>query len=245
MRNILFVLMLSCINFVACSSMKQKKNKPSETATAYPFVLKYDRGPCFGKCPVYTFFLLSDHSGLVQSKANLTTSPGWYQAHLDQEAVAEILELIEPETWWTPDLGNQPEISDLPATSLSYFHQKGLRTMHIKSRTTAELENVFEKISLLVSESQWATTEIRPIDIPGPLMTDVIVQLKPDVDINTWMKKFDTFGIQLKRKLTPNQPYYLVTKVPEMGDANDFLQHIKRDPDVVNAQWDEHVKTRE
>ena len=245
MQNIFLALTFSTLLFSACKSMKQKASDPSETATAYPFVLKYDRGPCFGKCPVYTFYLLSDHTGLVQSKANLMPSPGWYQAQLDQEAVAEILELIEPESWWTPDLGKQPEISDLPSTSLSYFHQKGLRTMRITSRTSAELENVFEKISRLVSEGQWTATEIRPIDIPGPLMTDVIVQLKPGVDINTWMKKFDTFGIQLKRKLTPNQPYYLVTKDPDMGDANDFLQHIKRDPDVVNAQWDEHVKTRE
>ncbi len=245
MYNISVLLICMGTISIACSSMKQKASDPSETATAYPFVLKYDRGPCFGECPVYTFYLLSDHSGLIQSKSNLTVTPGWYQAQLDQEGVAEILELIEPENWWTPELGKQPEIPDLPSASLSYFHQKGLRTIRIQSRTSAELENVFEKISRLVLEGQWTATEIRPIDIPGPLMTDVIVQLKPEVDINSWMKKFESFGIQLKRKLTPNQPYYLVTKDPDLGDANDFLQYIKRDAEVVNAQWDEHVKTRE
>ncbi|MDQ3015890.1 MAG: DUF6438 domain-containing protein [Bacteroidota bacterium] len=240
-----FCFVLTLILLTGCSTVKQKRGAPSETATAYPYVFKYDRGPCFGQCPVYTFYLLSDHSGIVQSKSNLTAQPGWYLAPLDQEAAAEILELIEPETFWTPHLDEQPEIADLPSSSLSYFHQKGLRTIRIQSRTNTDLENVFGKIGHLVSEGRWELTEIRPIDIPGPLMTDVIVQLKAGIDVDMWMKKFERFGIQLKRKLTPNQQYYLVTKDPELGDANDFLQYIKRDEDVVNAQWDEHVKSRE
>ena len=100
-----------------------KKNYQSNvSADAKPFILKFERGPCFGRCPVYSFYLLDDHTGLVNAKGFFLDSAGWYSSNLDQESIAEILELIEPREWWLPNLQNQPEISDLPSSSLVYQH---------------------------------------------------------------------------------------------------------------------------
>ena len=58
------------------------------------------------------------------------------------------------------------------------------------------------------------------------------------------MKKYDAYGIKLKRRLNPNAQYYVVTKNPDLGSANDFYQHIKLDEEVVGAQWDKAVSPR-
>lgn len=246
MKYLLLLILISPAIF-SCTTQKNNQSQATSTVTdtIQPYVLKYDRGPCFGQCPVYTFYLLSDHTGLVNSKANLMPESGWYHTQLDQEAIAEILELVEPLSWWTPDLRDQPEIADMPSSHLSYWHKDGLRTISIQSRTSHSVEIVFGKLGHLVSEARWAVTDLRPVESPEQPQTNVIVQLKPGVEIESWMKKFDRFGIHLIKRLTPNQAYYVVAKDESKGSSNDFLQYIKRDADVIDAQWDRAVGKRE
>src|SRR5688500_11849582 len=229
----------------SCTTPKQNQLTTTSSDSLRTFVLKYERGPCFGQCPVYAFYLLSDHTAIVNAKANLMDTAGWYYSTPDQEAIVEILELLEPMEWWMVDLKDQPEIADLPQVSLNYHHPKGIRRMTIQSRTTHSLETVFVKLNHIVTESLWVKTDMRPYEIPEPARTDLIVQLKEGVDIHEWMKKFDSFGIQLKKRLSPRGQYYLVSKHPEKGYSNDFLQSIKLDPDVVDAQWDNQLQRRD
>lgn len=242
--NLIFLLLPLCTQ--SCKTKQPLHTNSPATDTMMPYVFKYERGPCFGQCPVYSFYLLSDHTGLLYAKANLLDTPGWYFTQLDQESIVEIIELLEPAEWWSPDLGYQPEIPDLPPTTIIYHHPLGIRNITVQSRTTSSLENVFEKVNKLVTEGKWESTLIRPFETNIPdKRTDVIVQLKPGIDIQTWMKKFEHFGIQLKKRIAPNQSYYLVSKDPVTGNSNDFLQYIKLDPDVIDAQWDMPVKQRE
>ena len=228
--------------FTACSSPKTSASD-QVTPGMESWVIKYQRGPCFGECPVYAFYLLKDHTGLLYVHANLL-EPGWYAASLDHESVNDLLMLLEPKAWWDEDLSDQPEIADLPSLNLTYLHTEGVRTIHVKSRYSNAQSNVFEKLNHLVSESQWVTSELRPLEMAQASETDVIVQLKEGVDIHEWMKKFESFGIVLKKKISPNQHYYLVSKNPSMGNANDFFQLIKLDENVVDAQWDKVTEQR-
>jgi hypothetical protein len=104
---------------------------------------------------------------------------------------------------------------------------------------------VLRKLNHLIQHEQWIKTAKRPAMLQVPESLDVIVQLKEGVDIQHWMKKFDAYGIRLKKRVAPRQPYYVVTKDPARGSANDFLQYIRQDEDVVNAQWDRALQIRE
>lgn len=240
----LTLLYAFALTISSCASKKEVNSTQQLNTESKSYILKYNRGPCFGQCPVYTFYLLSDHTGLVYSKSNLMDTTGWYSTPLDQESVVEILELIEPASWWNQNLANQPEIADLPSSSLTYYHQQGTRTLTIQNKTTQPLEDVFGKLSHLITESVWIATNLRPLE-SASTPENIIVQLKDDIDIQRWMGKFDRFGITLIKRLSPNQNYYLVTKDPAMGNANDFFQYIKADVDVVGAQWDKEIKERE
>ena len=238
--HIMFVI---CMAMISCKTHKQNQ-VAEEHKDVKKFVLKYDRSPCFGQCPVYTFYLLDDHTALVYAKANLMDSSGWYFARPDQESIVEILELIEPESWWLQDLKDEPVIADLPSVNLVYYHPKGVRNVSIQSRTSHAFEMVFGKLNHIVTESRWEPTGLRPDEIPEKELTNVIVHLDQDADILQWMKKFDAFGIRLIKRIAPNQQYYLVAKDADKGNANDFLQLIKRDPEVIDAQWDRKLEER-
>ncbi len=237
------ILMCLAILIVSCQSSKNTAVTDQITPELKSWVLKYQRGPCFGQCPVYAFYLLSDNTGLIYVHANLL-EPGWYSAPLDQESVHEILMLFEPEAWWHEDLSGEPEIADLPLLNLTYWHAQGLRTLTVRNQFSRSLSYVFEKLNHLIEEGRWMTTDLRPLESPEVPQTDVIVQLKEGVNIHVWMKKFERFGIQLKKKIAPHQQYYVVKKNPAMGDSNDFLQYIKIDIDVIDAQWDLTMEQR-
>ncbi len=241
--QLIFLVCLSLL-IVSCKSSKKATVAPDQiTPELKPWVLKYQRGPCFGDCPVYSFYLLSDYTGLVNVHANLL-APGWYAAPLDQENVDEIITLLEPYNWWHEDISDEPEIADLPMLSLTYYHAQGTRTLAVQNKISSSLVHVFEKINHLVEEGRWKPTELRPLETPEAVKTDVIVLLNLGVDVHEWMKKYDRFGIKLKKRVVPNQQYFVVSKDPLMGDANDFLQYIKLDRDVIDAQWDKSVQPR-
>lgn len=236
--SFLFIILLT-----ACHSAKKSSMSETTTPGLKSWTLKYQRGPCFGQCPVYAFYLLSDNTGLIYVHANLL-EPGWYAAPLDNEAMREVLSLMERHAWWHEDLSSQPEVSDLPLLNLTYFHPDGIRTLTVQKQFSASLSHVFDKLNHIVSETHWMPTEIRPLETSSEPQTDVIVQLREGVNIHDWMKKYDRFGIELKRKISPRQQYYLIKKDPARGDSNDFLQYIKLDGDVVGAEWDKVLKLR-
>src|SRR5688500_4034276 len=209
-RMKMYFILITYLFVISCTPKPNHLLSTSQNGLI-PFVLKYDRGPCFGQCPVYTFYLLQDHTALVYAKANLMDTSGWYHSNPDQESIVEILELIEPAEWWSPRLTNEPEIADLPHVSMTYAHPQGVRTISIQSKTTNSLENVFEKINQIVSNCMWKPTALRPMEIESSEPTNVIVQLKPGVDINEWMGRYENFGIQLVKRVSPNQQYYVVS----------------------------------
>jgi hypothetical protein len=170
--------------------------------------------------------------------------PGWYYADLDEESVHALMTELEPEAWWNEDLRQQPEIMDLPARSIVYKHKDGLRWFVVGGRTSDNAEYICGLFDELIQASQWIPTDIRPIDPEVPQPSDVIVQLKDDVDIYRWMQKFENFGISLVKKVAPNLQYYVVTWDLNKGTANDFLQYIKHDREVIDAQWDQALNGR-
>lgn len=238
-----FIVLIATLLTPACKSSKSSKEPPVHT-TVTNWVLKYERTPCFGECPVYVFYLLTDNSGLIDVRYNLL-EPGWYAADLDQESVHYLLEDLEPEGWWNEDLSDQPEIADMPGRSIVYKHKEGLRWYALGSRTSAKAEDIFGQLDHLVSEGRWEPSILRPLNPELPEPTDVLVQLKEGVDVNIWMQKYTSFGISLKKRVSPNLNYYVVSKKNDQGAANDFLQYMKHDEDVIDAQWDKELSVRE
>jgi len=249
MRTILSLLFI--VGFAAittsCKCTKHTSSSEQGVSSAAPapgtWILKYDRGPCFGTCPVYVFYLMGDHHGLVQVKANLMT-PGWYYGELAQEELEQLLTMLESDRYWHPDLRDQPEISDQPSHHLEYKHPSGLRTLDAQSKFNNDLSNLFSKLNHLVSEAKWEATTLRPIDVPPSTNLDFIVQLKPDIDPVTWIKKYDSFGAAVKKKISPSQTFYLVSKDPAKGSADEFFQLLKKDQDLIGVQLDSQTEKR-
>jgi hypothetical protein len=195
---------------------------------------------------VYTFYLLKDHTGLMQVKQNLM-QPGWYAAPLDPREVDALLSMLESDKYWHPDLSDQPSISDQPSHYLEYHHPAGDRRLTITDKINTDLSNLFKELNHLATESKWQTTSLRPV---GPETThsanDIIVQLEEGVDVNTWLKNYQSnYGATVKRKISPNQNFYIITKDPAKGSIDSFYQALKRDRYIVSVSFDKGSRNRQ
>ena len=235
-------LLLGVMVIIGCKSYRAGKGNEASVAGGkeVPWILKHGRGPCYGQCPVYEFYLLEDHTGLIEVKANLM-EPGWYESPLDQESLHYLLADIEPQAWWDEDLSDEPVIADLPSLSLFYKHKEGMRSFFSQGKMSDAKSHVLQQISHLVTEARWQPTLRRPLSPDPPQPTDLIVLLQDGVNVQEWMKKYQSYGIKLKKRLNPDAQYYVVTKNPEMGTANDFYQYILRDEQVKGARWQQDV----
>ncbi len=245
MNYSLFIVLMITLWTGGCKTSKSSKADASKVVMPKEtnWVVKYERSPCFGDCPVFVFYLTIDNYGLIDVHHNLMT-PGWYYADLDEESVHALILDMEPAEWWREDLSQQPEIADLPGRSIVYKHGDGLRWYAVGGRTSEQSEYIFGIFDKLIDDAQWHPTDLRPVEPNAPEPSDVIVQLEEEVDINTWLIKFENFGIRLVKKVAPNLNYFVVTWDRNKRTANDFLQSIKHDPDVVNAQWDQALNGR-
>ncbi len=205
------------------------------------WVLMYDRGPCFGQCPVYTLYVSSGNTGLIQVKGYLM-EPGWYQASLGKEDMDKIKSRLDDPAWWTMDLGIEPEMADLPLTSIAYQHASGLKEIQFRSRINHELSSLFQRMNHVVENAIWEPTTLRPKIRQEP--TDIIVQLKPDVSLDTLLTHYKAFNLTLKRVISKRQHYYLLAKSPGSGSSNDLIEYLRLDPDVISAAWDKAIEPR-
>ena len=77
-------------------------------------------------------------------------------------------------------------------------------------------------------------------------MNDMIVELEEGVDVNAWIKNYQSnFGATIKRKISPNQNFYLITKDPDKGSIDTFYQALKRDRYLVSVSFDKETKYRQ
>ncbi len=244
MRIVLFFFAGIVLLTTACTSSRKASHAKGSESSDMAWVLKFNRGPCFGTCPVYTFYLLADHSGLLEVRGHFLDT-GWYHATLDQENIHYLLQDIEPDTWWNSIRIEEPMIQDMPVMSLTYKHIRGWRQFVTQGREDHELVQVTHQLDQLVQQEVWTKTKIRPLHPEIPEPTDVIVHLREGVDVQRWMEGFKSFGIEFQKRLTPRQSYYLVSKTPSMGSPEDFINTIKSDPNVIDAQWDRPVLPRD
>lgn len=246
MRYIYLILLgLPVFLGAGCTTTKGKTSTGDVGRATYDqsWVLKFSRGACFGQCPVFDFYLLEDHSGLVQSRGYWLDA-GWYRSSLDQEALDEMLTMLEPQSLWSLGDDTGPEIADLPSMEIAYRHPDGWREYTANSRTPDQWLDLFSRIYTLVNEQHWEPLDVETAVEPAPGNTDVIVRLDENTDIVKWLAKYQRYGIMMKRRLSPSMPLYVFSRDPKRGDADDFFRDLQSDPQVIQVQWDRPVVRR-
>ncbi len=217
--------------------------------------LMLKKGPCFGKCPVYTMSIYN--SGLVEfhGKSN-TQNLGKFSKQLSPALLDELLlscndaDILSMQDMYTS------QIADLPLITIKYTTDDSTKTVKGKEDRPVKLIALQKKLEDIVSSDNWTLVEAADIDNPGItpppedmaelINTEVIIQPADGIRLPNWIKKNkERYGIRLLDRISEDKNYWLITWDQAKGTPDEFLNALQRDPEIKMAQFNLKVEGRQ
>lgn len=196
-------------------------------------------GPCFGRCPVYTFTVY-ENGLLTYEGERYTQRQGLWGRMLTRDQVEQLLEAFEAAPFERYQNMYKSQIPDLAAVTITYTNEEGKTKSVIgkdgRPDDLIELESRLRRLA--EGEAGWSplseasTTGSGTGVVPGEL----IVELRDGVDPNAWIVRYSRQQVRVKQQISPNQSYYLLVHEPSIMATEELLQWLRQDPDVMSAQ---------
>ncbi len=252
MKPIILLLLcltaLSVFLLTACDPAKLLGPQASR-ASKYNLRVRYDRGNCYGRCEVYALNVY-ENGLLVFEGQRFTDRPGTWEKSIDRRRITGLLDSFAKADFPNYPRSFRSQIPDAATITVAYYDDDG--TMHETSFKDSEppelrlLSNKLHDLAHLPNYRQVSDTiigrEERPVSQQE--RQEVIVQLNENVVVSTWLVAYGKQNVQLKKRISPRSPYYIITADPNLMGAEELLGFLRKDPNVVSAQLNQPVGPR-
>ncbi len=239
---------LTLLLFTACDPALLLGPQASN-ASKYQLRASYYRGACYGRCEVFRLDVY-DNGLLLFKGERFTERPGLWQKNVDRRRVTGLLDSME-----RADFENYPrafvsQIADAPSTEVTYYDAAGRAYQtSFKENAPAELEAISAALRRLAELPDYRQVSD---SIPGLQLLpqanqareEIIVQLREGVEAASWVIAYGKQNVELKQRLAPNSPYYLITADPNIMGTEELLNFLRQDQAVLSAQKNQPVGPR-
>lgn len=145
--SLLFLAALTTL-FAQCSSNKVMPQSDGPIST----VLQYERTPCYGSCPAYTFELMNDGTAYYNGRYHVDHI-GNHTAKLSRKKYDKLLTLIDNDQFSKlKESYIEPNISDLPMTIIMHNDH---RVKFHQMRAPDELNQLSKELNEAVKNIKW------------------------------------------------------------------------------------------
>lgn len=162
MNKFLF-LVLPVLALFSCDTTKkagQEAIQPTKTMTetAIPVNITFKRGPCMGKCPVYT--LQVDENGAASLLgAKYARMEGENTKKLTTVEATELQQIIADAKFMSLDDRYDSGILDAPSTTMIVKSAEGEKTIMLRGTMPDALKPLVTKMDAIYNSEGWAATE--------------------------------------------------------------------------------------
>lgn len=246
--SLLLFSFLVCLSATGCDPSALLGPQASG-ADKYNLRVSYHRGSCYGRCEVYTLDLYDNGLLLFQGE-RFTERPGTWQKNIDRRKVVALLDSFERADFDNYPLSFRSQIPDAPTVTVTYFDASG--TGHETSfkdyapPALKELDAAMLRLAAFEGYRQVSDTirgkKRRPV--AGKERQEIIVQLQDNVSADAWVIAYGKQNVELKNRISPNGSYYLITADPNFMPAEELLEFLRKDKDVLSAQLNRKVGPR-
>ena len=163
--NKFLLLVLPVLALFSCDTTKKAgqgtmQSIKQTTEEAIPVNITFKRGPCFGKCPVFTIQV--DESGaaslLGRKYARLE---GEHTKKLSSAELTELQKLVADSKFMSLEDRYDSGVLDAPSTTMIVKSAKGEKTIVLRGTMPDALKSLVEKMDALYSSEGWTATETR------------------------------------------------------------------------------------
>ncbi len=192
-------------------------------------VFSYSQGACFGKCPVFSFDVLSDRTIIYVGK-RYAAREGIYEKKLTEKNYEALMTLATSDAFKALEESYDQDIMDAQQFTMTYFDESGVKNS-VKTKITRPdvVLSIIEMAKDIEKSRGWEKKEAKD---SNDASKTILVSLKPTVKAKRWVDGKKHLKLKIVRYLSPNGTYFLVTYDPER-DRNRVMEELRRDKDVL------------
>lgn len=198
MKQIFLVGTIGLILIISACHSPKKLN-----GAAQPLI-RYAKGPCFGMCPQFQLDVYAEGLVLYQGFKN-TPLTGSYTVRLSRRDLKAWKQWFKVQHFEDlPEMINM-EIMDAPVTTIVYK----TKTVKAKGTLTPSLQKINDSLNHYLNHLPW--TLIAPSMDDHTIRNEIIVQLAPEISVQTWLRDFIAYGLYLKETISTASNQHVVS----------------------------------
>ena len=212
----------------ACSPLPQVADLSS-----VPLVAILEKGPCYGRCPVFTLTIYDNNIALFEGK-RFTDKEGKWMRKLDKTEMASLREKFQAADFFNLSRVYPSRIPDMATVSLTYHENGKSWTVMGKEGRPEKVLELEQFLDQIAQSGTWVNkTPTREVAAPND---EIIVQLQPDTQVPQWLEKYQEFEVDAVKKLTAQANNWLIRFNVAKISAEELLGRLQTDPAVLGAQ---------
>lgn len=238
--------LVSFFSLSSCASQKERVKGTAEFSMPVEMI-RYTRGACFGKCPVFELLVFDDGKAILEGKMHLNHT-GFFDYTLTPEELDEMKSLLDKTDFASMEDTYYGEIADVPAVGLTVRRPTFEKKIGGNWQFPDALTSIFRHLDQYVESEKWLPMmgknafylQNRSI-IPDRIITDLDPKLDPEI----WIKSYTRYGARIVKRIAPRLHLYVIGFDPNAIHPGDFLEMVQQDSAVNRAEFDKALKMRE
>ena len=239
------ILLVGSLFYLTSCKTTQKVLSQQEVENL-PKILEFSKSGCRGKCPVFDLTVYQD-GWVVFDGRNFTKHEGKATVQLTKEEFATLQSNCEKADIWKcqPEYGMN--IMDIPTTTIQLHEKDRKKKVRWRMRAPESLPTLSNEIMEIVYARNWVergtVSKDKGIRMPaGAIDNELIIQFKNKIEAREWCKRFERFGMNVKKSLSTMTPIYLVEFDTGKMSPDKMLEMVKNDEEVATAEFNKRLK---
>lgn len=230
----------------ACKSNKEviEEVKATQSTTAQSdkgsTLYTLNTGPCFGRCPEYTFTLQDNGLALLDKQKHLP-QPGKYEMKLDDATFMGLIRDLDKANIMDMKNEYESEIPDLPLTTMTYRKGDMMKMVKGKENLPQELRAIQDKVEMMIKSPGWKLIEAYEGGEEAParelILTEIRVTPNSGVALSRWMRRYSEEGLRLMTRVDKEQNIWLFTWNTDKIAPRKFMARLKEDADLKHVEF--------
>jgi Domain of unknown function (DUF6438) len=230
-------LLLACVAFFQCASPKAPET-PSNDA-----LVSFATGGCRGYCPIFEIRVNQDGTCTYTPERNCAISePRTFK--LEKTELATLKKEIAAIPYRTYPERFESTIADAPPSTLVFYEKLKAFSVTGTLERPKKLQDLEETIRSLALKNGIDTRKAYdPNEIPSEHASELLVQLKEEVNAGNWIATIEAGNPRLVRRMPPNNTWIVKFNNKEVS-AKDMLIIVRASESVVKAQQNMRTNDR-
>ena len=244
MKNILS-FSLFIILFISCKSGKDVAIEGKSRV-----LYSIDRGPCFGKCPVYNMKIYETGFATYEGRP-FARKLGKYEKQMSKDDMKKLAKAFKSADFFNFREIYESEIVDLPMVKISHNDGKQSKTVEGREDRPSKLMELQFMLEKIAESEDWKLVEAYKTreDLDNEekdqiIYSEIIIEPATGVRLPVWFKEKEGYGIKLKTKLSPEGNLWLITYDVSRFAPGEILDMLKSDPAILHAEFNKLIKNR-